>query len=131
MIQTILNGLGPLILQDNELSPVEDERLRILSTVLTSISQSLHEQEKAFDSFLSDMKVKVISMKNGLSRTKHGIDKIITDITNSGPLAQPENSANGAAPAAVSSDQSIEIIKKQRKCGKCGGSGHIKRNCPN
>lgn len=125
VIQTILGALRPLILQGNALdSGEDDERLKILSAVLATISQSLHDQEKAFDTFLSDMKIKVVSMKNGLSRTKHGIDKIVSDIASSAFVSEePQTQAQHQAETAAT--------RGKRKCGNCGETGHLRSRCPN
>jgi len=112
VIQTILLACKPLLLRERELgSEVVDERLRLASTVLTSLSQSLLDQEKACDSLITDMRVRLTSMKNGIDRTKHGIESLVNDLITTD---QP----------AVS-----EVTKTVRKCGRCGQPGHTIRTC--
>lgn len=112
VIQTILLACKPLLLRERELgSEVVDERLRVASTVLTSLSQSLLDQEKACDSLITDMRVRLMSMKNGIDRTKHGIESLINDLITTD---QP----------AVS-----EVTKTVRKCSRCGQPGHTVRTC--
>ncbi len=112
VIKTILIATSPLILRMQELGPeVVDERLRIATTVLEALANSLFDQEKACDALAMEMRVRISGMKNCIERTRTGIDALVKEIIT---IERP-----------VVSD----VAKASRKCGKCGQPGHTRTTC--
>jgi hypothetical protein len=107
VIQTILTGVKPLLLAQS--GEVTDERIDLAAAGLTSLSLSMAEMQKMCDTIMTDVRVKLSTLRGSIDRTRAGIDSLTKSIS--------------------SAEVVSETTKTQRKCSSCGQPGHTVRTC--
>lgn len=116
IIQPIINGLKSSLISNSFGTSRESESIRYVIDSLKPLIESVLEQERNCDNYLSDMKVRLQTMKNMIGRTRYGIEQVITSLL--------------SAPTTVNNE--LDDTKKTgRKCGICGSTEHNRSRCPN
>jgi uncharacterized coiled-coil protein SlyX len=138
VVQTILTGVKPLLLnRDTIRQENNDERLKAATIILTDLSMSLAEQQRACDGIASDFRARLTSLKNSIDRVRSGIDSLSKSLLSTNATVAPDVTTGSVVTARAETQVGSDVVpsttntveKKPRRCGKCGQPGHTRISC--